>query len=434
MRVLLLSSRELTGAMTGRKQVLRTILESLHENQCETIVAAFRADPAEHLRVLGPLGVQAVYPLRRPNLLQLAFNLAWRFVRQGMSANECLFYSRQNLQSLREIVIRERIDFVVCDMLRLAPYAGELGKPWHLDLDDLLSQRYANLADSGQANDQLLGFYGQMLPRPLRKFAGWLARCLLPVESRVIGSREDRWAQAASSVSLVSPDEAAKFSRRLGRPVFWLPMRAQFPPADFVPPAKQRSLVFLGGMDYQPNLDAVRYYRDEIAPCLRQIGLGDLHFHVIGKTPDSVRREFASRDIVFHGYVENLAQELCQHSVFLAPITHGTGIKTKVLDSLGHRVAVVTTPKGIEGIGVRHEAHCLIGDSPMELALQVKRLMDDPQFGEAMSQRGAEYVREHFSLPVIAQRWQEVLSYSNARQGQECEPALTAAESPISNR
>jgi glycosyltransferase involved in cell wall biosynthesis len=412
MRVLFLASRELTGPMTGRKQVLRTVLESLHRNGCEVILAAYRANPAEHLEALSSLGVTAVYPLFRPGMVTIAFNVVKRYLFQGMSGNECLFYSPQNLQQLKSLVEKERIDFVVCDMVRLAPYAAQLGKPWHLDLDDLLSQRYITLADSKQANDQLLGFYANMLPRPLRKLAGWIARTCLPLEVGVLAKREMQWSLAANSVSLVSPDEAAKLAARLNKPVQWLPMRAQFPPANFVPPPKERSIVFLGGMDYQPNLDAVRYYREAILPAWRALNLPEVPFHVIGKTPDAVRREFAGKEIIFHGYVEDLATELCKHSVFLAPITHGTGIKTKVLDALGHKLAVVTTSKGIEGIGVKHGEHCLVGDTPQELALHLQRLLADATLANELSTRGEAYVREHFSLSVIAARWREVLQRS----------------------
>jgi glycosyltransferase involved in cell wall biosynthesis len=411
MRVLLLASRELTGAMTGRKQVLRTIVESLHANGCEIVIAAFRADPAEHLQALKPLGVRAVYSLTRPSMLKLPLSLAWNELSGGMSANECLFYSARNLRQLQAIVAREEIDFVVCDMLRLAPYAARLGKPWHLDLDDLLSQRYAALASDKQANDQLLGFYERMLPRWVSRLATWLARKALPREARTIARREIMWSQHANSVSLVSPDEAAKFAAQLQRKVVSLPMRAQFPPADFAPPPREHSLVFLGGLDYQPNLDALRYYRNEILPQLAQLGCGAVRLHMLGKAPEAARQEFADcPQIVLHGYVDDLATELCRHALFIAPITHGTGVKTKVLDALGHGLPVVTTSKGIEGMGAQPGVHCLVGDTPAAFAAAVQELLADPQQAATFAEQGREHVRREFSLAVIAARWREILA------------------------
>jgi glycosyltransferase involved in cell wall biosynthesis len=411
MRVLLLASRELTGAMTGRKQVLRTIIESLHANGCEIVVAAFGAEPKEHLEALQKYGVKRVQCLQRPRMATLPLSLLWQTIIGGRSANECLFYSAKYLTLLDHIVEQEQIDFVVCDMLRLAPYASQLGKPWHLDLDDLLSQRYTSLAKDQQANDQILGFYERSLPRWLSRSASWLAKKALPWEARTIAKREVLWSRQANSVSLVSPDEATKFSQLLGKEVVSLPMRAQFPPHDFVQPTRQRSLVFLGGLDYQPNLDALRYYRDHIVPELNLRGLHDLKLFMIGKAPDDARREFAGvPQIVLQGYVDDLTAELCRHAMFIAPITHGTGVKTKVLDALGHGLPLVTTSKGIEGMGAKHGEHCLVGDSPAALAAAVQQLLNDSPAAEQLARRGTEHVRREFSLAVIAKRWQEILA------------------------
>jgi hypothetical protein len=410
MRVLFLASRELTGPMTGRKQALRTVLESLAANDCQIVLAAFGADREEHLQALARWNVVDVIPLRRPGLLAIAWNLLWRFIFQGMTANECLFYSSGNLRILRDHLQAGPIDLVVCDMLRLAPYAAQLGKPWHLDLDDLLSQRYRNLAAGNQANDQLLGFYDSMLPGFVRRFAGWLARRCLPLEVTRMARREEQWSRAAASVSLVAPHEAAAFSRRLGIPVLCLPMRAQFPPPGFQSPPSTAGMVFLGGLDYQPNLDALRYYRQQVWPVLCELGLGDIPLHVLGKAPDATRQEFADcPGIVLHGYVDDLSQELCRYRLFLAPITHGTGIKTKVLDALGHGLPLVTTSKGIEGIGVQHELHCLVADTPAAIAQAIRRLWNEPALATQLARRGQQHVREHFSGEVLRNRWRDVL-------------------------
>jgi glycosyltransferase involved in cell wall biosynthesis len=230
------------------------------------------------------------------------------------------------------------------------------------------------------------------------------------VEARTIGKREILWAKQANSVSLVSPTEAARFSERIGKPVHCLPMRAQFPPANFVQPKRERSLVFLGGLDYQPNLDALRYYRDQILPLLLQTYPEGLPLHVIGKAPDKIRAELASPHIHLHGYVTDLTSELCKHAIFFAPITHGTGIKTKVLDAMGHALPVITTSKGIEGMGALHEQHCLVGNTPLELAAAIRQCLEQPAYAEQLAQAGAAHIRQHFSSSVLAEKWAKVLA------------------------
>jgi hypothetical protein len=414
MRILLLACRDLTGPLTGRKQVLWTALESLHALGHELSVAMFASTSktaSPTIPASPSVPIRSWHVFKRPSYAALLFNAAWRTTVEGLSLNEALFYSPKILRQLQTVVAEQGIDLVVCDMVRTAPYASRLGRPWHLDLDDLLSQRYLNLAKQTAGKEQVAGYYNGMLPGWLRPAVGLASRSVLPLESRRMAQREQRWSREANSVSLVSSLEAAHLTERIGRRVFGLPMRATFPPAGYEPPA-QRSpdIVFLGGLDYQPNLDALRYYRDAILPCLKAQGRDGVVCHVIGKATDQARRELAAPDFHLHGYVDCLADELCRHAAFIAPITHGTGIKTKVLDAMAHGLPVVATPLGVEGIGAIDGEHCLVGDTPQAFAQRIDELLRDPARGQAMGQAAASYVRENFSLDVIASRWRQVLA------------------------
>jgi glycosyltransferase involved in cell wall biosynthesis len=410
MHILLIASRDLTGPLTGRKQVLWTALESLHRLGHELSVAMFTSAREIDTTFRG-LPMRSWHLLRRPSYAELLANVAWRAPKGGMSLNEALFYSPRICRQLEQIADEQQIDFVVCDMIRTAPYAARLGLPWHLDLDDLLSQRYHNLARQSGRKEQVAGYYSGMLPGWLAPVISSASRLVLPLEARRIARREQHWSQQASSVSLVSALEAERLSERIGRQVFGLPMRATFPPADYVV-SSQRSgdVVFLGGLDYQPNLDALRYYRDSILPELKLLGRESVACHVLGKATDQARRELPESNFRFHGYVDRLADELGRHSAFIAPITHGTGIKTKVLDAMAHGLPVIATPLGIEGIGAIDGEHCLVGDSPHEFAQRLHKLLSNPSRGEQIGMAAAQYVRENFSLDVIAARWEQVLA------------------------
>jgi hypothetical protein len=410
MNVLLLSCRDLLGRATGRKQVLWTTLESLHDLGHTLSIAHFGSLADLDLSRLRRLTVASVHCLKRPSAPQMLANCTAGMIAQGWSFNEALFFSKSNLRKLIGVVKSQRIDFAVCDMIRMAPYASKLGVPWHLDMDDQLSQRYWHLSKSSHANDQLLGYYGQMLPGWLRSLTTFAAKKLLPVEAKLMHKREAYWCGKASSVSLVSQREADSLASRTRREVACLPMRATFPGPEYSTESRTAdSIVFLGGLDYQPNLDALRYYRDQIAPCLAARGLGHITCEVIGNVPDRARKELTTDSLILQGYVRDLSEHLSRHSVFVAPITHGTGIKTKVLDAMGHRLAVVATPQAVEGLAVADGEHCLIRDTPEGFAEGIESLLGDPARAAAIGNNAYNYVQDAFSLPIIAERWQRVL-------------------------
>ena len=70
----------------------------------------------------------------------------------------------------------------------------------------------------------------------------------------------------------------------------------------------------------------------------------DFHLQMIGYCPDPVRDELTRPGLSFAGYVDDLEGELRQYRGFVAPITTGTGVKTKVLDAMAVGLPVVATP------------------------------------------------------------------------------------------
>jgi glycosyltransferase involved in cell wall biosynthesis len=87
--------------------------------------------------------------------------------------------------------------------------------------------------------------------------------------------------------------------------------------------------------------------------------------------------------------------------VSVAPIRYGAGVKGKIGDALRHGLPVVSTPMGVEGMGLEHEKHVLIGESAPAFADEVVRLWSDRDLWTRLSENGFAAVVERFS-PAVA--------------------------------
>lgn len=399
-KVALFLTRSPGAPMTGRKAVIRSAIAALQaEGHAVDLIVVANPDPA--FRHSG-----RVMWLGTPRKAGMLFNAACSVAGGARSLNEALFHSRALLAKVRPL--RGAYDFAVADTIRMAPYAAALGVPWHLDMDDLFSARYEKFASGGSlAPEVVLGYYRDSAPALARVIPQGLMRHVLLAEAARIRQRELFWARQAQTVSLVSPEEAARFSRELGRPVLSLPMSVSAADAQWAPKAGQGVPLFVGPLDYKPNLDALDYYQREVFPALEAAGAPSVLHHV-GNSPEALRRRFKEQVVRFEGYVADLAARLREAACFVAPIVSGTGIKTKVLEAMAAGVPVVTTAEGVAGLQVMHGRDCFVCRGPADFADAFRALADHALAAE-IGQNARRYVAANFSLAVLRRRWAAVL-------------------------
>lgn len=404
MRVLVLATRSPYGRQSGRKAVLRTIVSACRALGHDVQVMAI----THEVETAGEVPVERLAP---PRLPRTVVNVLTKATTGRLCLNECLYVSPTIQHRIAERCATWSPDVVIADMIRTASLALGTGLPTVVDLDDLLSRRYQDLARGRADPRTLLGYYGGSLPPAVQRIAATLAARLVGIEVGLVGRREMAVGRAAGAVSLVARDEAASFERRIGRPVAWLPMAVSIP-LDAAPVASNPSdrVLFVGGLDYHANVEAVQMYVEHVAPALRDLGLGNLRLRVVGHCPDDVRRELgASPAVELVGYVDDLAGELASARAFVAPIPPGTGIKTKVLEAMAAGLPVAATPDAVHGIGVTAGRDCLVGSTGAELAGAVARLVSDPPLAAEIGRAARTVVAERFSIEVVTERWRDVL-------------------------
>jgi len=108
-------------------------------------------------------------------------------------------------------------------------------------------------------------------------------------------------------------------------------------------------LLFNGAFNYKPNSDALLQLLRVVNPLLQQTGL-KYTILICGKDiPDDIIRQQWPQ-VVFAGFVDDVASYFTGADVFLNPITEGGGIKTKLVEALGYDLAAVSTRSGAFGI------------------------------------------------------------------------------------
>jgi glycosyltransferase involved in cell wall biosynthesis len=149
--------------------------------------------------------------------------------------------------------------------------------------------------------------------------------------------------------------------------------------------------MFFGVLKYLPNIEALEFIIEEIAPRLKNL-LGDGYKIIIcggglSQEYQDILKNLADSHLKYIGFVEDIDEYTRSSDVVLNPVLKGGGVKTKVVEAIGLNKPVVSTITGASGINPQHcgnklllvddenwdafvqkivEASSLTGDTPQE--------------------------------------------------------------------
>jgi glycosyltransferase involved in cell wall biosynthesis len=175
------------------------------------------------------------------------------------------------------------------------------------------------------------------------------------------------------------------------------------------PFSQRKDLVFVGSFQHTPNLDAVKYLAEKIMPLVWDKS-SSVKTYVIGSDPPDHLADLASEQMIFTGYVPDLAQYFDSCRISVAPLRFGAGVKGKVLTSLSYGVPVVASSIAAEGLFLTHGEDVLIADEARAFAEAVMSLYRDESLWNRLSRKGLDTVSRHFSPTAAKAALTELLA------------------------
>lgn len=173
------------------------------------------------------------------------------------------------------------------------------------------------------------------------------------------------------------------------------------PPVD---PDHPPTVVFTGSMDWDANIDGVRFFVAEVWPLVLE-RLPDARFVVVGRNPPAslVEQAAARRGVRFTGFVDDVRPHVHGAHVAVIPLRVGGGTRIKAFEAMAMGCPVVSTSIGIEGLDVHDGEHFLCRDSAADMAAAVVALLNDAGLRSGLSLRARRCVEQQFGHRVAAE-------------------------------
>lgn len=164
-----------------------------------------------------------------------------------------------------------------------------------------------------------------------------------------------------------------------------------------------RKILFLGALDWRPNVDAIQLLLDKIFPRVRE-AVPDCTLMIVGRNPsqDLARRVATLAGVELHADVPDVLPYLGASAVLAVPLRIGGGSRLKILEALAAGVPVVASSIGAEGLDLVPGTHFAQADDPAIFAKCLVDAIERPEQAGAAALMGQAFVAAHHDWPVLA--------------------------------
>jgi glycosyltransferase involved in cell wall biosynthesis len=101
------------------------------------------------------------------------------------------------------------------------------------------------------------------------------------------------------------------------------------------------------------------------------------------------------------GPVPDIAAELGRADVVVVPVRFGSGTRVKILEAFAHKIPVVSTSLGAEGLGAVDGRHLLVAPSAQGLGTACARLLIEPDLRQQLVDAAFQHYLEVFDGRVV---------------------------------
>lgn len=304
----------------------------------------------------------------------------------GQPVTQGAFYSHELAKKIEQWTSEMQFDAALIYCSSMYPYARFFRNPPRrtlVDLVDVDSQKWSDYA----------------------AVAKWPKKWVYRQEAHRIGKLEKSIAQSAHAATVVSRDEANLFARLhpglsatpIGNGVDYQYFQPPPPGLDAslsIYPNSEIKLVFVGVLDYLPNIQGLEWFCDRVLPLL-QATMPSVSLSIVGRRPTKEVQSLGDRPGVrLVGEVPDVRPYVHEAHLAIAPLQIARGVQNKVLEALACGKPVVATEHaatGIETLG-----GVVVANEPAQWVQAIEQLVM-PEVYSQKSKVAREQIVERYS-------------------------------------
>jgi glycosyltransferase involved in cell wall biosynthesis len=293
-------------------------------------------------------------------------------------------------KALRELAASQPVDLWHCEWTPYAQAARRLnGRPRLVmahNLESLIWQRYYETE-----RHALSRWY---IKRQWRKFQRFERRTFAEANQVVTVSDQD-----ADRVATIFGGPRPEVVENGVDTSFFRPMGVE---------REAGHILFLGSLDWRPNLDAAKLLLDEVFPAVRAME-PSARLSLVGRhPPEWLGRQVQGRaGVSLHGDVADVRPFLARCGMLAVPLRIGGGSRLKILEALACETPVVSTRIGAEGLHLENGQHLQVVERIEDMAGALVRCIRNPEEAQTQARLGRKHVLDRYDWDTLADKLEQ---------------------------
>lgn len=170
----------------------------------------------------------------------------------------------------------------------------------------------------------------------------------------------------------------------------------------------EKAIVFTGKMSYRPNVDAAKWFANEIFPLILK-EISAVKFYIVGKEPPEEVKQLTSEHVIVTGFVEDPDAYLKMADLVVLPLRYGGGVKVKLLQAISYRKLIVSTSKGVEGISYSDGKTIPVADNADEFAYLCIDALKNPETARSRQCQAYDIFLQNYTWDIIGKKYLQLL-------------------------
>jgi len=162
---------------------------------------------------------------------------------------------------------------------------------------------------------------------------------------------------------------------------------------------KKYDLIFVGNMNYPPNIEAVEFLCNKILPIIQKKH-HNCNVLISGATPHNRVKKLANKQITIRGWTHDIREIYASGKIFVAPMFIGTGLQNKLLEAMAMGIPCVTTSLANNAL-LADNSEIIIANNQEDFASSCIKILNSKKISNNLSRKGLEFIKKTYNWEII---------------------------------